>query len=90
MPSGMRWIVDFKLSRHEGADADAFLDREQERYRAQLETYARVMRRDRSAADSRRTVFPAGGRLARMESGVDGSVAPAPEDQRWTATPSAR
>ena len=41
---GVRWIVDFKLSRHEGADAGAFLDREQERYRTQLETYAQVMR----------------------------------------------
>jgi ATP-dependent helicase/nuclease subunit A len=41
---GIRWIVDFKLSRHEGADAAAFLDREQERYRAQLEGYASVMR----------------------------------------------
>jgi len=41
---GVRWIVDFKLSRHEGADAGAFLDRERERYRAQLETYAHVMR----------------------------------------------
>jgi ATP-dependent helicase/nuclease subunit A len=43
-PDGVRWIVDFKLSRHEGADTEAFLDREQERYRAQLEGYAQVMR----------------------------------------------
>ncbi|MDQ6917404.1 MAG: UvrD-helicase domain-containing protein [Pseudomonadota bacterium] len=41
---GVRWIVDFKLSRHEGADTAQFLDREQDRYRAQLEGYARVMR----------------------------------------------
>jgi ATP-dependent exoDNAse (exonuclease V) beta subunit len=41
---GVRWIVDFKLSRHGGADAGAFLDRERERYRTQLETYAQVMR----------------------------------------------
>jgi ATP-dependent exoDNAse (exonuclease V) beta subunit len=41
---GVRWIVDFKLSRHEGADAGAFLDRERERYCTQLETYAQVMR----------------------------------------------
>jgi ATP-dependent helicase/nuclease subunit A len=41
---GVRWIVDFKLSRHRGADAGAFLDRERERYRTQLETYAQVMR----------------------------------------------
>jgi ATP-dependent helicase/nuclease subunit A len=43
-PEGVRWIVDFKLSRHEGADAEAFLNREQERYRTQLEIYAQVMR----------------------------------------------
>jgi ATP-dependent helicase/nuclease subunit A len=40
---GRRWIVDFKTSRHEGAGLDAFLDREQERYRGQLETYARAL-----------------------------------------------
>ena len=41
---GVRWIVDFKVSRHGGADAEAFLNREQERYRTQLEIYAQVMR----------------------------------------------
>jgi len=35
-----RWIVDYKTSRHEGADPEAFLDRERERYRAQLGRYA--------------------------------------------------
>ena len=42
--SGVRWIVDFKFSRHEGADLEAFLDNERERYREQLERYAGVMR----------------------------------------------
>jgi ATP-dependent exoDNAse (exonuclease V) beta subunit len=41
---GVRWIVDYKTSAHEGADRDAFLDRERERYRAQLERYARLVR----------------------------------------------
>lgn len=41
---GRRWIVDYKTSRHEGADVEAFLDRERERYRAQLERYADLMR----------------------------------------------
>ncbi len=41
---GVRWIVDFKTGRHEGGDPTAFLDREQERYRAQLERYARIVR----------------------------------------------
>ena len=38
------WIVDFKTGRHEGADAEAFLDREMIRYREQLERYARIVR----------------------------------------------
>jgi hypothetical protein len=41
---GTRWIVDFKLSRHEGAGREVFLDRELERYRAQLEDYAALVR----------------------------------------------
>jgi ATP-dependent helicase/nuclease subunit A len=40
---GRRWIVDYKTSSHEGAGLDAFLDRERERYAAQLATYARLM-----------------------------------------------
>jgi ATP-dependent exoDNAse (exonuclease V) beta subunit len=41
---GVRWIIDYKTGRHEGADPEAFLDREQERYREQLEAYARAFR----------------------------------------------
>jgi len=39
----VRWIVDYKTSRHEGADREGFLDREQGRYRAQLEAYAHAL-----------------------------------------------
>jgi ATP-dependent helicase/nuclease subunit A len=39
---GMRWIVDYKTSRHEGTGLEAFLDREGERYLAQLQGYARL------------------------------------------------
>jgi ATP-dependent helicase/nuclease subunit A len=42
--NGIRWIVDFKTGRHEGANVARFLDTELERYGAQLERYARVMR----------------------------------------------
>ena len=42
---GVRWIVDYKTSRHEGAGLEEFLDREQERYRPQLERYAALMRK---------------------------------------------
>jgi ATP-dependent helicase/nuclease subunit A len=41
---GVRWIVDFKTSAHEGGDLEGFLDRERQRHARQLETYARVMR----------------------------------------------
>ena len=37
---GKRWIADYKTSSHEGADIEAFLDRERERYRLQLARYA--------------------------------------------------
>jgi ATP-dependent exoDNAse (exonuclease V) beta subunit len=41
---GQRWIVDYKTSIHEGTDVEFFLDREQERYRSQLNRYAALMR----------------------------------------------
>ncbi|MCM2310346.1 MAG: UvrD-helicase domain-containing protein [Steroidobacteraceae bacterium] len=41
---GVRWIVDYKSSRHEGADLEAFLDSEEERYRPQLERYGSLVR----------------------------------------------
>jgi ATP-dependent exoDNAse (exonuclease V) beta subunit len=40
---GVRWIIDFKTGSHEGADVEAFLDNEQRRYSAQLETYAALV-----------------------------------------------
>jgi ATP-dependent exoDNAse (exonuclease V) beta subunit len=40
---GVRWIVDFKTSPHSGGGLEEFLDREQERYRGQLEKYAAVL-----------------------------------------------
>ena len=47
--SGTRWIIDYKTSAHEGGSIDAFLDSEVQRYRGQLERYARAM----SSVDSR-------------------------------------
>jgi ATP-dependent exoDNAse (exonuclease V) beta subunit len=37
---GMRWIVDFKIARHEGGGMAEFMARERERHRPQLERYA--------------------------------------------------
>ena len=41
--SGVRWVVDFKTSTHEGGGLEAFLDEEQRRYRGQLERYASAL-----------------------------------------------
>ncbi|HEX9180531.1 MAG TPA: 3'-5' exonuclease, partial [Burkholderiales bacterium] len=41
---GVRWIVDYKTSSHEGGDLEDFLDRERERYAPQLSKYARLLR----------------------------------------------
>jgi len=41
--SGVRWIIDYKTSAHEGGDLETFLDNEKERYREQLDRYARLM-----------------------------------------------
>jgi ATP-dependent exoDNAse (exonuclease V) beta subunit len=42
---GIRWIIDYKTGGHEGGSLEQFMDREQQRYRAQLEDYARVISR---------------------------------------------
>ncbi len=41
---GTRWIIDYKTGDHQGGDLDGFLDNEQQRYRDQLENYARILR----------------------------------------------
>jgi hypothetical protein len=41
---GVRWIVDFKTGSHEGGGLEQFLDEEVQRYRDQLQRYARLMR----------------------------------------------
>jgi ATP-dependent exoDNAse (exonuclease V) beta subunit len=40
---GVRWIIDYKTSAHEGAGLAAFLENEKLRYREQLERYARLL-----------------------------------------------
>jgi ATP-dependent exoDNAse (exonuclease V) beta subunit len=46
---GRRWIVDYKTGVREGADVEAFLEQERERYRAQLERYARALAQGEAA-----------------------------------------
>ena len=39
---GGRWVVDYKTGEHKGGSVDAFLDSERDRYRKQLDDYARA------------------------------------------------
>ncbi len=42
---GIRWIVDYKTSDHEGGDLEGFLDNERRRYQAQMNLYGMLMER---------------------------------------------
>jgi ATP-dependent helicase/nuclease subunit A len=42
--AGIRWVVDFKTSPHEGGNLAAFLDEEARRYEGQLRRYAHLAR----------------------------------------------
>jgi len=42
---GVRWVIDYKTSQHLGSALEDFLDREVERYRAQLHRYAMLAKR---------------------------------------------
>ena len=41
--NGVRWIIDYKTSEPAGGDLENFLEAEKERYREQLERYARLL-----------------------------------------------
>jgi ATP-dependent exoDNAse (exonuclease V) beta subunit len=86
---GVRWIVDFKLSRHEGADAEGFLDREQERYRVQLETYAQVMRSIDPRPIRVALYFPLVAGWREWNPAFAVNAASRVSSKRWTETPSA-
>jgi len=40
---GVRWLIDYKTSAHEGGGRAAFLENEKLRYRDQMERYARLI-----------------------------------------------
>ena len=42
---GVRWVIDYKTSRHVGGGLEEFLDREVERYCPQLQRYAQLAKR---------------------------------------------
>ena len=41
--NGVKWVVDYKTSEHEGGGVEAFLDMQRERYAAQLDEYAKAL-----------------------------------------------
>jgi ATP-dependent helicase/nuclease subunit A len=43
---GARWVVDYKISRHQGSDLEGFLQQEAERYKRQLIGYGEAVRTD--------------------------------------------
>jgi ATP-dependent exoDNAse (exonuclease V) beta subunit len=43
--AGVRWVIDYKTSQHMGGALTEFLDREAERYRPQMQRYARLARK---------------------------------------------
>jgi hypothetical protein len=55
---GVRWIIDYKTSTHEGGGTDAFLDNERERYHDQLERYASLLCRTDDRAIRLGLYFP--------------------------------
>ena len=64
---GTRWIIDYKTGRHLGGDPEAFLDSEVERYREQLELYARVVAETDTRPLRVGLYFPLMGRLRDWE-----------------------
>ena len=43
--AGVRWVIDYKTSQHQGSGLEEFLDREVERYRPQLQRYGELAKR---------------------------------------------
>ncbi|MBV9265962.1 MAG: UvrD-helicase domain-containing protein, partial [Acidobacteriaceae bacterium] len=55
---GPLWVIDYKTSEHEGADLEEFLNKEEERYRAQLDNYAALLARLTTGPISLGLYFP--------------------------------
>lgn len=56
--AGIRWIIDYKTGTHMGGDIEAFLSREQQRYRPQLERYAGLVQQMEQRAIRLGLYFP--------------------------------
>ena len=63
----VRWVIDYKTSRHEGADLEQFLLAQAERYRPQLQRYAAFARRLGPQPVKTALYFPLLGRFLEVE-----------------------
>ena len=79
---GVRWVIDFKTSRHEGADLSEFLDRELDRYRGQLERNVALARRLGPEPVKAALYFPLMGELRELKQ----KPQPAPRTKRVPPT----
>jgi hypothetical protein len=79
---GVRWVIDFKTSRHEGADLAEFLDRELDRYRNQLERNIALARRLGPEPVKAALYFPLMGELRELKQ----KPQPAPRTKRVPPT----
>ena len=55
---GVRWVVDYKTSSHEGGDVESFLDNEERRYQPKLERYARLLAQQETRPTRLALYFP--------------------------------
>jgi ATP-dependent exoDNAse (exonuclease V) beta subunit len=81
---GVRWVIDFKTSRHEGAGLQEFLDRELDRYRGQLERNMALARRLGPEPVKAALYFPLMGELRELQQKAP--PAPAPRKKRVPPT----
>jgi ATP-dependent exoDNAse (exonuclease V) beta subunit len=71
---GVRWVIDYKTSQHQGSGMEQFLDREVERYRPQLQRYAHLARRLGPESVRVGLYFPLMGAWREWTPGLDESV----------------
>jgi ATP-dependent helicase/nuclease subunit A len=70
---GVRWIVDFKTSTHEGGGLEDFLDEEVARYRPQLHRYSRLIKQWKPGTPLRMALyFPLLGAWREVDVGAEG------------------
>lgn len=53
----IRWIIDYKISRHKGSDMDRFLNNEKERYKSQLDGYEKILRAGGERREIRKALY---------------------------------